>query len=292
MMCAYIDFEANAYTSEIISIGVVTETGDTFYSLVRPHSKIDKKIAQLTGITNEMARAAPSIEEVAIKLEEFLTSRPRIDCYYCYGSSDAMFLKHTAERTDDERTKLLLKQLQTLCLNVEEYVSYKFGSTIGLRSAYVTMQKVLNNLSTELVETHYALDDAKMLKWIWENIDGFKMPVGMDIIRVKKPCLRYSADSRGVKHDPTKKFQTHRSIARYKELVACIPEAGDPKFEIGFTATKGAKTNYYEHIRAGLCLCEQKFKTPMDMFSAMEIMYDALESGIKVHGWKLEKVEK
>ena len=72
-MKIYLDLEANCTTNEAISIGMVTENGDTFYSLIRPHTKLDHNIKVLTGVSQEDADQAPSLEEVMLGVREFLS---------------------------------------------------------------------------------------------------------------------------------------------------------------------------------------------------------------------------
>lgn len=60
----FIDFEATQFSNEIISIGCVNETGEKFSSMVYTDKKITSFITNLTGITDEMNKAAPSLDDV------------------------------------------------------------------------------------------------------------------------------------------------------------------------------------------------------------------------------------
>ena len=72
---------------EIIEIGAVkilnNEIIDTFSSLVKPKRLVPTNIINLTGITNEMLKSAPSIEQVLPSFMEFL--------------NDGIFVAHNAE---------------------------------------------------------------------------------------------------------------------------------------------------------------------------------------------------
>ena len=97
----FIDFEATQFSNEIISIGCVRETGETFYALVNPKKKLTQFITDLTGITDEMLRNAP---EADIVFKEFFDwcshyeNDPRL--FYCYGSSDITFVKNNARKSN------------------------------------------------------------------------------------------------------------------------------------------------------------------------------------------------
>ena len=79
------DLETTGLSSQsdtIIEIGaVILKQGkelDRFQTFVNPHRKLEKKIVDLTGITDEMLVGAPSIEEVLPKFLEFCGDRPLI----------------------------------------------------------------------------------------------------------------------------------------------------------------------------------------------------------------------
>ena len=79
------DLETTGLSSQndtIIEIGaVILKQGkeiDRFQTFVDPHQKLDKKIVDLTGITDDMLIGAPSIEEVLPKFLEFCGDRPMI----------------------------------------------------------------------------------------------------------------------------------------------------------------------------------------------------------------------
>lgn len=86
-MKIYLDLEANCTTNEAISIGMVTENGDTFYSL----TKLDHNIKVLTGVSQEDADQAPSLEEAMLGVREFLSFLDEENTFYHYGKSDRGF---------------------------------------------------------------------------------------------------------------------------------------------------------------------------------------------------------
>lgn len=60
----FIDFEATQFSNEIISIGCVSETNAKFSRMIYTDKKITSFITNLTGITDEMNKAAPSLDDV------------------------------------------------------------------------------------------------------------------------------------------------------------------------------------------------------------------------------------
>ena len=70
----------SAQTDVIIEIGAVIyrdgEIFDRFQSFVNPHQRLTQKIIDLTGITDDMLKDAPDIEDVLPKFLEFCGERP------------------------------------------------------------------------------------------------------------------------------------------------------------------------------------------------------------------------
>ena len=69
----YLDLEAARFSNYIISIGCVCENGKTFSTFVKlpKKKKVDKFITELTGITNDMLRNAPTADEAFNLLFDF-----------------------------------------------------------------------------------------------------------------------------------------------------------------------------------------------------------------------------
>lgn len=198
-MNIYIDFEANGATQakEIISIGAVAENGEKFYSLVRPHTKLDHKIKELTHITQEEAEVAPSIESVMGNFFKWLLDLNggewKISKFLVYGSCDKEFIDGSISFVEDEVTITRLQKVRDRIERVDKRVSKKFNrDLINLRSAYLTMKLSAN----EAVEwQHNALEDAEMLKYVWEHIDEYELPEG--VIPVKVPRMNMSYGKKG-----------------------------------------------------------------------------------------------
>ncbi len=91
----------NPKQDRIIEIGAIKvvngQTVDTFSSFVNPGRKLEERIVELTGITDEDLMDAPYIEEIFPKLEEFLEDIPFIGHSILF---DFSFLKKTAVNTN------------------------------------------------------------------------------------------------------------------------------------------------------------------------------------------------
>ena len=179
----YLDFEATRFSNRIISIGCVADNGNTFSTLVRPvnKAKVDKFITELTGITNEMLVDAPSADEAFNQLFDFieLNNDGKEPIYYCYGNTDADFIKHTVKYMEDTRACICAQALQGTMIDYAATVKKFFiaKSDLALRKVYMLIQAQEN-----LVQKHDALEDALMLQTVVENLHDKCKPEDKDTI--------------------------------------------------------------------------------------------------------------
>ena len=162
----FIDFEATQFSNEIIAIGCVRENGDEFYSLINPHKKITPFITELTGITNEMLAEAPSAEEVFSNFFDWCAETNDLPLFYCYGHSDIYFVKKNFNRSRSFKAKSILGYLFSDLCDYEINVRKHFG----LIQAASLINVVNYYNKEELTQTHNALADAKMLKFVYEKV--------------------------------------------------------------------------------------------------------------------------
>lgn len=285
-MVCYLDFEANGISQaqEIISIGAVAETGETFNSLVRPHAKLDHNIKVLTGISQEAAEVAPTIEEV---MENFFNWLDSLDetvlTFYVFGHCDRKFVSTSIGLTDDPTTKARLTQIKDHLEDTSKRVARKFNrDTIGLRSAYLTMRLSSNE---PVEQRHDALEDAEMLKWVWENLKDYEMPEGLNPVKVPRFNLSYG------KKKQKKPISGCKKTRRKKAIRQC-PELLDKKYEIGFTAQKGQrKPIHFSNVRAATTLINvgSTFRDGQQKLELVETLYNAIQTGGKVKGWVFTK---
>lgn len=313
-MVCYIDFEANGVTQtkEIISIGAVAENGEKFYSLVRPHAKLDHKIKELTGIPQEEADVAPSIEEVMDSFLDWLFVK--VGCkpwpkFYVFGHCDRDFVNGSIAVTDCPVTKERLAALRDNIEDTSKRIAKKFNrGTIGLRSAYLTMQL---SSGEPIEQRHNALEDAEMLKYVWEHIDEYELPEGITPVKVPRPNMKYG------KGKKKKKVQEQPSKSTKKEKVLCVdvdapktitaksgvgrkkqakrecPEIMNKKYSITFIARKGKrKPITFASIHQALPLVQNvPFTSGEQKLAAMEIIYNAVQTGEVLNGWRFTKVD-
>ena len=284
-MKIYTDFEANgiSHIQEIISIGCVTDEGDTFYSLIRPHERLDKKIKELTHISDEQAQVAPSIEEVMQQFSSWLSkvTKGRGYTFITYGGSDKDFVDCSIRVAEDNITKEILQDLHDNILRVDRQIAVKFNrKTIGLRSAYLTM-RLSDNEPVE--QNHNALEDAMMLKYLCEHIEDYELPEGVQIVSVPKMDMSY----KGKTHKLTGKCKKTRA----KQALRACPQLADKKYRIKVRATKGnRKPVYYNKLADALCLVPFAIVTAEKKLECLEKMYQCVQNHEPYYGWTLEVV--
>lgn len=159
----YLDFEATQYSQEIISIGCVTDKGDAFSTLVKPHktSKITNFITKLTGITQEMLVDAPDADTAfniffdwVIKVSD--ETRPT---YFCYGDADTQFIAHTMKHMKDMRAISYAASICALLVDYAPLVSKYFNTNrIALKKVIAFIENV-----ESVQQKHDAVEDAQML---------------------------------------------------------------------------------------------------------------------------------
>lgn len=165
----FIDFEATQFSNYIISIGCVRENGDEFYSLVKPvgkKAKITPFITNLTGITTETIADAPEADEVFKNFFDWCAEYDDIPEFYCYGNCDTNFCKTNFTQSENIKAKLILGFLHTGLKDFSISVQKHFGLVQAVGLAKV----VQYYKGEEIVQSHNALDDAKMLKYVYEQI--------------------------------------------------------------------------------------------------------------------------
>lgn len=176
MRNVFIDFEASQYTQEIISVGAVIDTGEEFYSLVNTKHTIGKFVSELTGIDQKEIVKAKSPDIVFNDLSAWLygltnNGNQKIQ-FICYGNSDMGFAINTLKNLKWSMCAQTI--LALIICNMVDY-SEHVKSYFGL-SRHVSLLKVAQYYSKDenLVQTHNALDDAKMLKFIYEKVQEGK----------------------------------------------------------------------------------------------------------------------
>ena len=164
----YIDFEATQFVQRIISIGCITEIGDSFYTLVKPvdGDKVNSFITNLTGIDNaalEEKGLAP--EEALYKLRYFIQTHvdpEEPSFFYTYGKSDKDFLNRTICHCDfDFNEQTWFYSLAASFIDYSVFVNKFFKTeTISLKKAAAWFK------GEPIYQHHNALEDADLLRYV------------------------------------------------------------------------------------------------------------------------------
>lgn len=164
----YIDFEATQFAQRIISIGCITETGDSFYTLVKPvdGDRVNSFITNLTGIDNaalEEKGLAP--EEALYKLRYFIQTHvdpEEPSFFYTYGNSDKDFLDRTIHHCDfDFNEQVWFYSLAASFIDYSIFVNKFFKTgTISLKKAAAWFK------GEPIYQHHNALEDADLLRYV------------------------------------------------------------------------------------------------------------------------------
>lgn len=189
----FIDFEANSPSGEIISIGCVSEKGETFYSLVNCSTPLDNYVKKITHLTQKQIDKAESIDTVLVYFFSWLMTTNDIDYFdwndinfYHYGSEDVKFIKATLKNVQNSVNYEQFSALMTRCKNYGKEVQtfFSINQSISLIAA-------ANYFRTEPEEqTHNALDDAKLLKLVFKNVDGKEPIKSVDFVFDNKIIVR------------------------------------------------------------------------------------------------------
>lgn len=197
----FIDFEANSPSGEIISIGCVDENGNEFYSLVNCSTPLDNFVKKITHLTQEQIDNAEPIDVVLLNLFIWIKTTNKTNWneleFYHYGTEDIKFIKSTLHNVSIPFNYEKFSALMTRCKNYDKEVKKYFSS-----NQCVSLIAAANYFKTEPEEqNHNALDDAKMLKFVFENIDG-KEPNGpIDILLDNRLIVRKKRKKETVKYN-------------------------------------------------------------------------------------------
>ena len=155
---------------EIISIGAVKMQGmtivdDTFYTLVKPHSRIPKNIVELTGLDEYMFEQAPDIRSALV---EFLHYTEGCTLVAHHANHERNFMKHFSQ----EALGLPFKQRivdTAFLIQICEYNSH-----------LVTLDDVCKHQHIPIKNRHHALGDAQMTAQVWASYVKQAMMLGCD----------------------------------------------------------------------------------------------------------------
>lgn len=165
----YLDIEAVQPSNEIIAIGVVAETGDTFYSLVKPQlSQINNYVSQLTHITQNQLNEAPNIDCVMNQLDDWLYDYEPLAknrYFYSYGS-DIDFFRASLPTVNNNTAFITMSTIIIRLTDYSKKVFEFFHGTVKLVGAYNYINQ------SNYKQTHNALEDAKLLREVFHYVQS------------------------------------------------------------------------------------------------------------------------
>ena len=158
MKFVFLDLEAIPETKEIVSVGACYDDKE-FYFLVKPTdvNMLNEHVSKLTGLTKEDLSKAPELKDVLDSLFSWLPEEYRV---YVYGKFDRPLLKKARENSKDER--------------LDFFVSNTFDVAPDLTKLLVgdtfpnALKKLAQKTGYDKEQNHNALDDAKMLRYVFE----------------------------------------------------------------------------------------------------------------------------
>ena len=278
----FVDFEATQYSERIISFGCVCENGKTFYSLVKPMSgkwRITPFITELTGITKEMIAAAPSTNEVFHSFMMWLTAtndntRPE---FYCYGNCDERYIKNAIK----EMTGLWsIAGASTILANLIDYAptvaKYFNIEAVGLNRVYKSL------LHDEHTQNHDALEDAKMLMYIADNLESSDLSAADLAKPTPKPG---TAKKESVP-------ELYRSWVQGKgQLWVADTKADENNYAIGCSCSSDLHFKYFDSIDTAVLWAMRYLnagtpRKPEDYARVRKLLNKGIETGKCIYGLK------
>ena len=173
----FVDLEATQFASRIISMGVVAETGDKFYTLMKPYDdKVTDFIHKLTGLTDEEVQNAPEpdlafqlfsswMNEVYYKAQINKNLNPE---FIFYGKEDKTFLTRTKTHMTNINSIMIIEAMLARYVDYTSIVKQHFSTKFppSLLKVYTFCQKEDENI----IQHHNALEDAEMLAFIAKEL--------------------------------------------------------------------------------------------------------------------------
>lgn len=166
----FIDFEATQFSNEIISVGCVSEKGDTFYTLVKPENKLTSFITELTGITQENIDAALEPDIVFADMFDWISSLSANDKneFYCYGNCDVKFIKTNFNISTNFKAGAMLGFIRASLVDYSPRVKAHYGLCNP-----INLGKIADHIrGYEIPQAHNALGDALLLKFVFEEVES------------------------------------------------------------------------------------------------------------------------
>ncbi len=175
MKIIYLDFEATQFSFDIISIGAVKYTGETFYTLVKPPkvSKITPLITKITGLTKEMFDdTLQPICSIFLKFVNWCKDGCENEdiLFVTYGGFDITLLKHCVKRFPNvPEFEYVLNNVQDIQSILNKLAGFSTYSLASLSKLYETC------FEKEPEGLHNSLCDAQMLQEVHKSVQNMSL---------------------------------------------------------------------------------------------------------------------
>ena len=148
----------SCFTEKITEIGIIKikdgKEIDTFESFVNPEKPIPEKITEITGITDEMVKNSPTIEEILPKVIEFIGSSVVVTHNTDF---DVTWLKYNYEKCGYKWENTYIDTLRLSRALYPHFTKHKLGI-------------IAEKLGIKVEVAHRALDDVKTLVKVFNKM--------------------------------------------------------------------------------------------------------------------------
>ena len=160
---AFLDFETTGLSARggdrVIEVGIAVLQGgrivDRYQSLINPRMSIPWQIEDLTGITDDMVRSAPSATEVMCEVHDFIGETRLVahNASFDRGFMDAEFSRIRRRRKQD-----FICSLRVARRVYPRAPNHKLGTLVNLTGVKAAAR------------AHRALGDAEMTARVWSHM--------------------------------------------------------------------------------------------------------------------------
>lgn len=155
--------------SEIIELGAIkfrnNKPVETFHTFVKPKKKITAEITSINGITNEMVKNSPSIDEVIPKFLDFIED----DILVAHNASfDMGFILNYLYNNNYK--KIRNKVIDTLSISRQKVRIFDSKNRKNLKLKNYKLENLKSRLGLEKLGSHNAIDDCKVCAFLYMRI--------------------------------------------------------------------------------------------------------------------------
>tara|TARA_B000000565_G_C23703133_1_gene346531 strand:+ start:21 stop:575 length:555 start_codon:yes stop_codon:yes gene_type:complete len=157
-------------TDQIIEIAGKDNTGNIFSKLINPKKEINKKIEEITGISNNNIKYRNTIEQNRKKIEE----------WFDFNNKDNYLIAHNGDNFD---LKFISKVFNISCKSID---SLKFFKKLVRQHSY-SIKNLCELFNINTKGHHRALNDVLILEKLFnKGIELYKVKYNLDYVSIKE----------------------------------------------------------------------------------------------------------